>query len=899
MLKQGLFISLVFFVFNNTFARPVDESEHEKNDTVVSYTNELIRTERRVSGKLPAMYRSQEAWSEFESKQTNGSWKVMWDQDTGIPLRVYGSGISAPNSIASKDAALTHAKQMLAENIKLLAPGSKVEDFTLVSNVVHNGVRSLGFQQNYNGIKVHGGQLSFRYKYDRMIAMASEAFPLVEVSNNLSASKQMVESKAVEWIKTDVDASASKVTSASEPIILPIVGKGLNINDIKYSLARSVMVKSNSPVGKWEVFVNANTAEPIMRFQRLMFGVQASGQALYSTPERWPGGAYADFPASFADLVVNSNNVTTDVDGGFIWNDNPTATIDTTMTGTYVNLTNEAGAEATANFQINEGGSFTWSDPTTEFVDAQITSFVHANFIKEYVRPWNPNLAWLDLAIPVTVNINDTCNAFSDGNSINFFREGGGCNNTGRLVDVVYHEFGHSYHQQSIIQGVGSYDGSMGEGAGDFLSATVANDPSLGIGFFTNGNSLREIDPPGTEAVFPDDITGSVHSNGLIYSGAFWDLRKALIIELGEAEGVALTERLFYATLQRAVDMPSSFVEALVEDDDDGDLSNGTPHFCTINDAFKLHGLTGAQPNTLFGDLSVNGFDVSVTSENTLNCGVTVDDMNLEWQSKSDPNQNGSVLMTLDSNNYTGTIPFTTVGEVVQYRVVANFSDDSSEMKPNNPADPWYEKFNGSVEIISCTNFDTDPALDGWTHSLTSGTPQAGADDWEWGIPMGNSANSDPTSAYSGTNVYGNDLGNEGFNGLYQSNIVNETTSPVINVSGYESVRLQYQRWLNVEDGIYDQASIYANDNLVWTNFSSGANGSGAVQHQENGWSFRDVDLTSSIVNNTVQLRFEIASDGGLEFGGWTLDDVCVVGYGAIPFEDLIFTSSFEEVMDE
>ncbi|MBX3156571.1 MAG: DUF4215 domain-containing protein [Deltaproteobacteria bacterium] len=32
-----------------------------------------------------------------------------------------------------------------------------------------------------------------------------------------------------------------------------------------------------------------------------------------------------------------------------------------------------------------------------------------------------------------------------------------------------------------------------------------------------------------------------------------------------------------------------------------------------------------------------------------------------------------------------------------------------------------------------------------------------------------------------------------------------------------------------------------------------------------------------------MKLRFELASDEGLQFGGWTIDDVCIVKKGAAP----------------
>ena len=43
---------------------------------------------------------------------------------------------------------------------------------------------------------------------------------------------------------------------------------------------------------------------------------------------------------------------------------------------------------------------------------------------------------WLDLPITANVNIDNTCNAYYDG-SVNFFRSGGGCNNSGEIADTV------------------------------------------------------------------------------------------------------------------------------------------------------------------------------------------------------------------------------------------------------------------------------------------------------------------------------------------------------------------------------------------------------------------------------------------------------------------------------
>ena len=83
------------------------------------------------------------------------------------------------------------------------------------------------------------------------------------------------------------------------------------------------------------------------------------------------------------------------------------------------------------------------------------------------------DLAWLSQRLQVTVNIDDTCNAYSDGQTINFYRASNWCENTGRLADVIYHEFGHSLHLYAMLPGAGTFDESLSEGLADTLAASI------------------------------------------------------------------------------------------------------------------------------------------------------------------------------------------------------------------------------------------------------------------------------------------------------------------------------------------------------------------------------------------------------------------------------------------
>jgi cysteine-rich repeat protein len=56
-------------------------------------------------------------------------------------------------------------------------------------------------------------------------------------------------------------------------------------------------------------------------------------------------------------------------------------------------------------------------------------------------------------------------------------------------------------------------------------------------------------------------------------------------------------------------------------------------------------------------------------------------------------------------------------------------------------------------------------------------------------------------------------------------------------------------------------------------------NQSGTTHHVDLEWRFHDVELTQHVVNGSLQVKFEVSTDGGLEMGGWNIDDFCIVGY--------------------
>lgn len=197
----------------------------------------------------------------------------------------------------------------------------------------------------------------------------------------------------------------------------------------------------------------------------------------------------------------------------------------------------------------------------------------------------------------------------------------------------------------------------------------------------------------------------------------------------------------------------------------------------------------------------------------------------------------------------------------MQYKIALTLANGTKLTYPNNPADPYYEFYVGPVMPLWCSDFDS--GISDWTVSP----------DWEAGMPRG--LGGDPRTAATGMAVAGSDLTKDG---LYAANGMSFAESPEIDLQGKTGVRLQLQRWLGVEDGFYDEARIVINNTQVWQNFASPtAPQQAGVNHLDREWRFADFALAQFEASGKVKLRFELQSDQGMQFGGWTLDDVCVV----------------------
>jgi cysteine-rich repeat protein len=818
------------------------------------------RAPRILDGNAPPARAA--AWKAFTARR--GAWQVSWDVATATPARIWGEGIAAPG--ANRDPAIAQAasRAILDDELALLAPGTKPEHWRLAADVVHGPdgeLRTVRFAHHVDGVPVRGSAISIVWKRDRAIVLGSSAQSIAAAPGPARIDPATAAAAAVRW------ASAS---GAARPTVRGDHGLAIVATDGGPRLARLIEVDRAAPRGRWLVSIDADTGAPIGAEDRLWFG---TGTLRYDAPIRYPAGGRQAFPAAGVTLDVGGATTTDDA-GRFTFPGVGPLGFATSLAGPRVAVTNAAGARAATTLSITDGGVATWSPGAAEAVDAQVSGFVHASRAKDFARSLDPGLAWLGAVLEVVVNEPGSCNAYSDGDAIHFLTAGAGCENTARVADLVAHEFAHSLHVQATLTGEDAIDVPLSEGLADYFAATLVDDPGVGRGaMLGSGAPVRDLDPPGLERQWPRDIDTDPKVTGLILAGALWDLRRELISRLGPTAGRLQADRLFYAVLRRASDLPTAYPELLAADDDDGNLANGTPNRCAIDLAFAPHGLVDASATFGVRPPVRRGFQVDLEVNPIAGCAAPmVTGATVFWS--VDDGAPTALAMGATSDGFTATLPTADAGAEVAYRIEVTLAGGASLRFPDNPGDPSYRFYVGDLRAVACTDFEADPFAAGWTHAAT-----AGNDDWDWGPPAGTLGNGDPLTAASGANIVGTDLRGDG---VYQRSSVERLTSPTFDVRGYSQVRLRFKRWLAIEDGFYDTAAIAADGAVIWRNFAS-PGPDGQVHTLDREWREIDLDLGPAAADGAVTVEFRLATDEGVHFGGWNLDDVCLYVAGDGP----------------
>jgi hypothetical protein len=420
-------------------------------------------------------------------------------------------------------------------------------------------------------------------------------------------------------------------------------------NGLTYRLAWAVRSDLGEPGGRYQALVDAKNGD--------LLALEDLRQ--YATTRRVVGGVYPVsndgvapdgveqlfWPMPFSTVTTNVGTFVTDIGGNL-----PLCVdgnVSTALAGPFIAINDNCGAVNLLSAGDLDFGSGPGTDCTTPGVGgpgnthASRSAYFELNMIKAMARGQLPSNMWLQQQLPANMNIQNTCNATWNGSAVNFFRSGGGCNNTGELAGVFDHEWGHGMDNNDANPTISN----PGEGIADIYASLRLDDSCIGRNFrATNcggyGNpctacsGVRDIDWAKHTANTPFTLAGadacgtggpapcggSVHCEGQVYSQAVWDLWNRDLTGAPFNLGKDLSREIATQLTFRGASgvgawfacnggtggcanpdgcgcgATSGYQQYLAADDDNGNLADGTPHMAAINAAFARHTIACAVP---------------------------------------------------------------------------------------------------------------------------------------------------------------------------------------------------------------------------------------------------------------------------------------------------------------
>lgn len=760
-----------------------------------------------------------------------------------------------------------------------------IDDFSLVlRNVKLINLEQIGttnkvvveFGQKINGIEVIDGSAQALFTPSgELLSLDGLALPhLRQFSPRPQNDRFVAVSKAMREYSSLEGGREPNVVSSPELVIL----KHKEDKYLQPRLAWSVELRNNQditdPAGR-RIFIAANGGYEVLEQRNLIHNQQAGGTVVSNATPGTRAHSGSNPPVlhnmPFMHVAHSGTTYTTDVNGN-VAIPSP-GTVTASYNGIYCRVYNQAGSDhsVTTTFTSGNGNTLTMNTAKTEVITSEASCYDSVNDFKIWLESIDPTDSHMDFQVRTNANLNSTCNAYYDGNSINMYRSGGGCNNTG-FSTVVTHEEGH-WANDRYSSGNG-WDG-FGEGNADVFSMYIYDEAIVGDDFFTGGgyirtgNNSRQYCGDGNQGCY-----GQVHTDGEVLMGALWKVRQKLNGTLGNTAGDLTADTLFIGTMNAFNDTSiHSVIEDhwLVLDDNNGNIGDGTPNYADIDGGFRQQGFPGVDLDLVQITHSELGNSLSEAGPYVVDAdiisviGSTITGAEVTYM------VDGGAAVVINMNNTSGSswtagIPGQISPARVQYHISAHDALGNTQDLPIN------DDFSFVIGVENQIYFnDFEGATDeGWTHAQI-----ATQDDWQRGTPQGQAE--DPSSAFSGNSCWSGDLGGAGWNGIYQANVSNYLESPVIDCSGETGVKLRFARWLAVEEGYYDQARIQVNGTTVWENQVSG-------NHVDNAWSIQEVDISSIADNNpSVKVKFSMESDNGLEMGGWNIDNFEIATLSPVP----------------
>jgi subtilisin-like proprotein convertase family protein len=596
---------------------------------------------------LPASDRARIGWEQFRAAHGQ-EWRVHLDRRSGAPLLVEGSGIPwAVSERASVQAIATSLRTFIAGNRGVfLADDDELVLDADASGLLTPDVSQVVFKRVVAGVPVAGERYVFTIGRGRLVSFGTPRWSRIDTSPvpDLDAVK------AQERLSTYMGLTAGDTVEVVFPPTLELIAlraagpptgaghgpfAGKLGDGYSSALVWRVALRVAGEPGTWLALVDAHTGAIRSFTDDNQYARVKGGVYPVSGDHLCPDGCeQPNYPMPFADVTIGGNAATASSMGKFSCTPGGSSAT-TTLAGPYVKVVDTCGpisrtVTCDTNLDLSQSAGTDCAVPaggSAGNTHAARTSYYHLNRIAEHARSWLPTNPWLSSQLTDNVNINSVCNAYWNHTSVNFFKSGAICNNTGEIAGVFLHEWGHGLDENDggdlenpseayadITTFLSMHDSCMGRGFKKFGTCGGYGDACLTCtGVRDQDWDKRASHTPATPAGFVTTHCASgsgpcgkeVHCESYVAAEAVWDLatRDLPATGLDLASSWQLVDKLWYKSRLGSsgtaynCSLPASdgcnvdawFQKLRTIDDDDGNPANGTPHAGAIFAAFDRH----------------------------------------------------------------------------------------------------------------------------------------------------------------------------------------------------------------------------------------------------------------------------------------------------------------------
>ncbi len=523
-------------------------------------------------------------------------WNVEFNEASGKPRRAYGPPIPVAGASPEEQANAFIAGQ-------LAVFGLPAEGLVHSSTIRGAKTTFVHFRQEHLGLPVFRAKLSVKLDPLRgVIAFGVDVYDDIAIATTPSLSASEVAQAAWEGL-TQVEA-----TEVLGLRVLPVPRQGWSEHRLVYEVL--LHTRQGMTPGRYRTVVDAENGKlwhrvnEVMDHQSCGVGASRTGDGLAEN------GAQVEVIASVRPNgplepaeMRGMPDLRVAVDGSTFFTD-ALGILDTglpgpadalvQLRGRWANVSTN-GVTASLSTTIEDGPNVV--DLTSISSMSERTAYYCVDRIHAHAKAVLPAFTGMDIPLTTKVDVGgNACNAFYDGASINFYAAGNGCRAYALLHDVVYHEYGHGINDK-YYQGFNAafINGAMSEGYADLWAMTLTGLPTIGKGYQTANDalSIRRYDQE--PRVYPQDLVGQVHADGQIIAGAWWTTAGLMgdmeaMLELFAAALPGLQATVFSG--EEGAAFRDVLLDALQADDDDGDITNGTPNGDAIVQGFARHGIT-------------------------------------------------------------------------------------------------------------------------------------------------------------------------------------------------------------------------------------------------------------------------------------------------------------------